>query len=104
MYKIFPVVITGVTLILNACNTGTPPAGNSVSTDSTGAPVETKSANTNYKPAFGGQTRIGGIRTTTAFEGKMLSDQLNKPWGITSLPDGRLLITEKEGTMRIATP
>jgi len=28
---------------------------------------------------------------------------LNSPWGITSLPDGRFLITEKKGTMRIAT-
>ena len=33
----------------------------------------------------------------------MLSDQLKNPWGITVLPDGRLLITEKGGMMRIAT-
>jgi len=66
-------------------------------------PVETKDANTDYKPAFPGQTRIAGVKTTTAFEGKVLSDGLNKPWGITGLPDGRLLITEKGGTMRIAS-
>ena len=65
-------------------------------------PVETKDANTDYKPAFNGQTRIGGVKTQATFEGKILSDGLNKPWGITSLPDGRLLITEKGGTMRIA--
>lgn len=65
-------------------------------------PVETKDANTDYKPAFNGQTRIGGVKTKATFEGKILSDGLNKPWGITSLPDGRLLITEKGGTMRIA--
>src|SRR5690606_39509056 len=29
---------------------------------------------------------------------------LKSPWGIASLPDGRLLITEKEGTMRIVDP
>ena len=71
--------------------------------DSTKAPVETKAPNTNYKPAFAGQTRIAGVKTTTAIEGKMLSDQLQKPWGITTLPDGRFLITQKEGVMRIAT-
>lgn len=67
------------------------------------APVETKDPNTTYKPAFEGQTRIAGVKTTTPFEGKVLSEGLERPWGITSLPDGRLLITEKGGTMRIAT-
>lgn len=66
-------------------------------------PVETKSPNTDYKPAFTGQTRIAGVKTTTAYKGTVLSDGLNRPWGITSLPDGRFLITEKSGTMRIAS-
>jgi glucose/arabinose dehydrogenase len=34
----------------------------------------------------------------------MLTDKLERPWGITVLPDGRLLITQKEGTMLIVTP
>ncbi|MFT4030792.1 MAG: PQQ-dependent sugar dehydrogenase [Siphonobacter sp.] len=72
-------------------------------TDSTFAPVETIPPNTNYKPAFAGQTRIAGVKTKTPYESKILTTELNRPWGITSLPDGRLLITEKEGTMRIAT-
>jgi len=76
---------------------------NTSSADSTGAPVETRAANTDYKPAFAGQTRIGGITTKTAYEGKQIGSGLNKPWGIAVLPDGRLLITEKGGTMRIAT-
>ncbi|QJD80539.1 PQQ-dependent sugar dehydrogenase [Spirosoma rhododendri] len=50
-----------------------------------------------------GQTRIAGVKTTTPYEGKVLTESLKNPWGITSLPDGRLLITEREGTMRIAT-
>ncbi|UZJ64572.1 PQQ-dependent sugar dehydrogenase [Sphingobacterium sp. KU25419] len=33
----------------------------------------------------------------------MLNTTLKSPWGIAALPDGRLLITEKEGTFRIAT-
>lgn len=67
------------------------------------ASVETKSPNTDYKPAFAGQTRIAGVKTTTAYKGTVLSNGLNRPWGITSLPDGRFLITEKGGTMRIAS-
>lgn len=66
-------------------------------------PVETKDPITEYAPAFEGQTRIAGVQTTTPYEGIILTEDLNSPWGITALPDGRLLITEKEGTMRIAT-
>lgn len=71
--------------------------------DTGAVPVETKSPNTNYKPAFAGQTRVAGVKSTTAFEGKVLSSELKNPWGIINLPDGRFLITEKKGTMRIAT-
>lgn len=66
-------------------------------------PVETQPANTNYAPAFEGQTRIGGVKTITPYEVKIIAEGLSKPWGVTSLPDGRLAITEKGGTMRIAT-
>ncbi len=70
---------------------------------STAASVETEKPNTDYKPAFEGQTRIAAVKSQTPYEGKVLTNDLKKPWGIASLPDGRLLITEKEGTMRIAT-
>jgi glucose/arabinose dehydrogenase len=81
-------------------NTYTPPI--------TGDPVETQPPNTSYDPAFEGQTRIGSVETTTpntTTPGKevILTSALSNPWGITSLPDGRLLITQKGGTMRIVT-
>jgi len=66
-------------------------------------PVETQKPNTNYKPAFEGQTRIAGVKTTTPYEATIIADNLSKPWAVTSLPDGRLVITEKAGTLRIAT-
>jgi len=69
----------------------------------TGPPVETNPPNTDYKPAFDGQTRIDGAVTTTDYEAKILTSALTAPWGITSLPDGSLLITEKGGNMRIVT-
>lgn len=66
-------------------------------------PVETGQANTNYPPAFAGQTRVNGVKTQTPFTSAVLTSALSAPWGITSLPDGRLLITQKGGTMRIVT-
>ncbi|WP_344830103.1 PQQ-dependent sugar dehydrogenase [Chryseobacterium ginsenosidimutans] len=66
-------------------------------------PVETNAANTNYPPAFPGQTRANGVKTNTAYVSEVVTSALSAPWGITSLPDGRLLITEKGGTMRIVS-
>lgn len=51
-------------------------------------------ANTNYKPAFPGQTRITPVKTTTPYQVDILNTSLGKPWGIINLPDGRFLITE----------
>jgi glucose/arabinose dehydrogenase len=103
MNKPFAALLPGITLLLTSCSSLNPKGTNSNATDTTSAPVETVAPNSNYKPAFEGQTRIARVKTSIAFEGKVLTKQLKKPWGITSLPDGRLLITEKEGTMRIAT-
>ena len=64
-------------------------------------PVETKKANTNYKPAFEGQTRIAGVKTVTQYKAEKIADISGRPWAIIPLPDGRLLITEKSGYMQI---
>ncbi len=69
----------------------------------TGDPVENNPPNTDYTPAFTGQTRIGSVTTSTAYHSTVLTTSLSNPWGITSLPDGRLLITQKGGGMRIVT-
>ena len=103
MYKIFPFFISAITtVLLTACGDSTSGDVNSSNTDSTNIGVETKDPNTKYKPAFAGQTRIAVVKTQTVVEHKILTKDLKKPWGITSLPDGRFLITEKEGNMRIA--
>jgi aldose sugar dehydrogenase len=74
-------------------------------TDTTIAPVETREANSpQYKSAFVGQTRTKGVKTTSKYTFKVLTEKLNSPWGLTSLPDGRLLITEKSGNLRIVKP
>lgn len=107
MKRSLQAIITGTTLVLASCSSPSGhPGGNgtdTTGTDSVYAPVETKPPNTDYKPAFTGQTRIAGVKTKTPYEATVLSSGLENPWGITTLPDGRLLITEKNGTMRIAT-
>ena len=92
--------------VISCKDNNTEPTTNPVAIDTIttgGTPVETVSPNSSYRPAFAGQTRIAGVRTATPFEGRVLTSSLRSPWGITALPDGRLLITEKGGTMRIAT-
>ena len=64
-------------------------------------PVETNKANTDYKPAFKGQTRITGIKTVTAYKVEKIAEKLGRPWAVVPLPDGRLLITDKSGFMLI---
>ncbi len=66
-------------------------------------PVEADKSNADYSPAFTGQTRIAGMKTQAAYKSAIITDKLDRPWGIVVLPDGRFLITEKEGTMRIVT-
>lgn len=64
-------------------------------------PVETKDPNSNYKPAFAGQTRIGGVKTTTPYKVEKIADGLSNPWAITPMPDGRFLVTMRSGYMEI---
>ncbi|MHA4845896.1 PQQ-dependent sugar dehydrogenase [Flavitalea antarctica] len=105
MNRIFPLTILVAAIVFSACDDNKSPetAAATADTASAGSSVETKEPNTKYKPAFEGQTRIGSVKSTTSYEGKAISSDLKNPWGITVLPDGRLLITEKAGTLRIAT-
>ena len=64
-------------------------------------PVETQSPNTNYKPARTGQTRVAGVKTKTPYKVDKIAEKLGLPWAVTPLPDGRLLITERRGSMQI---
>jgi glucose/arabinose dehydrogenase len=64
-------------------------------------PVETKAPNSNYKPAFNGQTRTAGAKTTTPYKVETLAEKLGPPFAIVPMPDGRLMITIKSGYMEI---
>lgn len=69
----------------------------------TGEPVEKNKANSNYNPAFAGQTRTSSVKTKTPYTATVISTELKSPWGMHVLPDGRLLISSKPGTMQILT-
>lgn len=69
----------------------------------TGDPVETSLPNTNYKPAFVGQTRIGSVKTTTELKIEEIAQNIGRPWGIISMLNGDLLITDKTGFMQLFT-
>ena len=59
--------------------------------------------NTDYKPAFAGQTRITPVKSSTPYKVDVLNSSLGKPWGIINLPDGKFLITEKSGFMNVVS-
>jgi len=105
MYKIPSSIVVGLAIFFASCNNAASSNENadSVTAPATDTSVEKNKPNTDYKPAFAGQTRIKAVKTQTPYEAKLLSSDLKQPWAVISLPDGRLLITEKEGTMRIAT-
>jgi aldose sugar dehydrogenase len=56
------------------------------------------------KPAFAGQTNAPApAQKSPALKVETVVQGLNRPWTFAFLPDGKILITERYGTMRIAT-
>ena len=60
------------------------------------APVQTPPPNApDQKPAFPGQTRAPERISNVAYDVVTIVPELDNPWGMTFLPDGRILVTEK---------
>lgn len=97
------IISFSIVLIALSCKDPIPVVPGKQDTLTLGLPVESRPSNTTYKPAFVGQTRIGSLKTKTLYQHQVISTGLKDPWGIAALPDGKLLITEQAGTMRVVT-
>jgi glucose/arabinose dehydrogenase len=109
-YQFIFFILTGI--LFTACtsksnsDTGVivDPPTNGGGTVATGAPVETANkVAPNQAPAFAGQTRIGSVKTQAPIKVSIVTSSLAYPWGLVFLPDGRMLVTEKQGRIRIVT-
>jgi len=98
--KLFFLLLIIISFYLPACTSPeNTVAGNS---DTSSLPtVETEKPNSDYKPAFKGQTRIGGVKTTTAYKVEKIAEKIKSPFAVVAMPDGRLMVTSKSGYMEI---
>ncbi len=53
--------------------------------------------------AFAGQTRAPEARSGVTINREEIATGLDHPWAIVFLPDGRLLVTERAGRLRVIT-
>ena len=97
-------LVVGSTLYL-AAQQGPPPAGrggppgggpeNGLNVRPPNAPAQ--------KPAFAGQTRAPEQKLGVAFNVVTVTEGLANPWGMTFLPDGKMLVTERPGRLRVVS-
>jgi glucose/arabinose dehydrogenase len=77
----------------NGQNGQAAPAGQSLETRAANAPTQ--------QPAFAGQTRAPGVTTQAAPEVTVVAEGLEHPWALVQMPDGRWLVTERPGRLRV---
>jgi len=66
--------------------------------------VETRPPNaTGQAPAFASQTRAPERKSNVAYEVVTVVDGLENPWGLAFLPNGKMLMTERGGRLRVVT-
>ena len=69
------------------------------------ASVETRPPNaTTQTPAAPAQTRAPEQKSNVAYELVPVAEGFVNPWALAFLPDGRMLVTEKPGRLRVVTP
>jgi glucose/arabinose dehydrogenase len=68
-----------------------------------GAPVPQGRPNADFEPAFPQQTRAPEARSGVTITSQEIARGLSHPWALVFLADGRLLVTERPGRMRVVT-
>lgn len=67
-----------------------------------GKPLETRSPiGVGQTPAFPEQTRAPAVITATPYREQVMTRGLRHPWALAFLPDGRIIVNEKPGSMRL---
>jgi len=67
-----------------------------------GQPLETRPPQgIGQQPAFPGQTRAVAVISKTLWQAQIVAHGLNQPWSFAFLPDGKILVLEKVGSMRL---
>jgi len=59
---------------------------------------------TGQTPAFPGQTDAPERKSNVAFDVVTVAEGLVNPWGLAFLPNGKMLVTERPGRLRVVTP
>jgi glucose/arabinose dehydrogenase len=86
-------------LITTAVLIAAPALAQNAETEFWGGPPEVPS----YEPAFDDQWRAPIAESDVEIEQETVADGLVFPWAMEQLPDGRLLVTEKAGRMRVVS-
>jgi len=98
------VLASSASLMVLAAACGARGENDGASGAAAGAQVETRPANgQGQTPAFAGQTRAPGVTTQATLAHTVVAAGLEHPWGLALLPDGRWLVTERPGRLRIIT-
>src|ERR1700712_5329450 len=98
-----PVVLAAVIFAVSCSKPGSGSDNSGPGSGSTTS-VETRSkVAANQRPAFPDQTRVNAITTQTTISSSIIATGLSYPWGIDFLPDGRMMVTERTGSIRIVT-
>src|SRR5262245_34842156 len=83
---------------------GGPPSKHGESLVVSGTPAKQGDPNASgQKPAFAGQTRAPAPSKLSMVKLETITSELDKPWGVEALKDGRFVVTEKAGQLRVVT-
>ncbi len=101
MHTALRLSIVAAGLALAACNNTTAAVGDVAVAR---APFETAEPDgKGQAPAFPGQTRAPQPETLSKIKVATFATGLAEPWGVEVLPDGRLVVSEKGGALRVVT-